>query len=256
MKKILAQAFAEPEADEDLPLLSPEETRAKAHAYLDTLVETSRTVKMRITLDCYLDGLKGTELFEKAGVSKGSLSLYLNDIEIGAGCRIIRQRNGKSTGKRSITALVRGDAGNLQLDREGGLRRASIRDFHSFRVTWVTLALTAGVPLELVQRVTGHKTTDIVLKHYFQPRREDFRKALHLAMPQLLTQGRENLLAEPSIEYGIDPGPSEKLEQALEMLEGVNSPKYNKQIEEAMQLIENAKGWYDSTVLRETTPTG
>lgn len=61
---------------------------------------------------------------------------------------------------------------------------------------------------------------------------------------------------KPPIEYGIDPGPSEKLERALEMLEGVNSPKYNKQIEEAKQLIENAKGWYDSTVLRETTPTG
>jgi hypothetical protein len=48
-----------------------------------------------------------------------------------------------------------------------------VRDFHSFRVTWVTLALTAGVPLELVQKVTGHKTTDIVLKHYFQPGLED-----------------------------------------------------------------------------------
>jgi hypothetical protein len=72
--------------------------------------------------------------------------------------------------------------------RKGGLRRASVRDFHSFRVTWVTLALTAGVPLELVQKVTGHKTTDIVLKHYFQPGREDFRRALQSAMPKLLTR--------------------------------------------------------------------
>jgi len=64
--------------------------------------------------------------------------------------------------------------------------RASVRDFHSFRVTWVTLALTAGVPLELVQRVTGHQTTDIVLKHYFRPGREAFRSALSVAMPQLM----------------------------------------------------------------------
>ncbi len=64
-----------------------------------------------------------------------------------------------------------------------GLRRGSVRDFHSFRVTWVTLALTAGVPLELVQRVTGHKTTDVVLKHYFRPGQEDFRLALEGAMP-------------------------------------------------------------------------
>jgi len=68
-----------------------------------------------------------------------------------------------------------------------GVRRASVRDFHSLRVTWVTLALTAGVPLELVQRVTGHKTTDVVLKHYFRPGQEDFRLALEGAMPTLLT---------------------------------------------------------------------
>jgi antitoxin (DNA-binding transcriptional repressor) of toxin-antitoxin stability system len=40
---------------------------------------------------------------------------------------------------------------------------------------WVTLAPTAGVPLELVQMMTGHRTTDIALKHYFQPGREEFR---------------------------------------------------------------------------------
>ncbi|MGZ4974570.1 MAG: tyrosine-type recombinase/integrase, partial [Limisphaerales bacterium] len=82
--------------------------------------------------------------------------------------------------------------GEIHAERNGGLRRASVRDFHSFRVTWVTLALTAGVPLELVQKVTGHKTTDIVLKHYFQPGREDFRKALQSAMPKLLTKGQKS----------------------------------------------------------------
>jgi len=82
--------------------------------------------------------------------------------------------------------------GEIHVEREGGLRRASVRDFHSFRVTWVTLALTAAVPLELVQKVTGHKTTDIVLKHYFQPGREDFRKALETAMPKLLTNGQKS----------------------------------------------------------------
>ncbi|MHB8523072.1 MAG: tyrosine-type recombinase/integrase [Limisphaerales bacterium] len=82
--------------------------------------------------------------------------------------------------------------GDIHATRKGGLRRASVRDFHSFRVTWVTLALTAGVPLELVQKVTGHKTTDIVLKHYFQPGREDFRRALQSAMPKLLTNGQKS----------------------------------------------------------------
>jgi integrase len=90
--------------------------------------------------------------------------------------------------------------GKVHADREGGLRRASVRDFHSFRVTWVTLALTAGIPLELVQKVTGHKTSEIVLKHYFQPGQEDFRQALQTAMPHLLTNGNSKTPMELVLE--------------------------------------------------------
>lgn len=100
------------------------------------------------------------------------------------------------TDQADDTEVVRGE---IHVERRDGLRRASVRDFHSFRVTWVTLALTAGVPLELVQKVTGHRTTDIVLKHYFQPGREEFRRALQSAMPKLLTNStktpKEEMLA-------------------------------------------------------------
>jgi hypothetical protein len=64
----------------------------------------------------------------------------------------------------------------MDVTRKEGLRRASVRDFHSFRVTWVT----------------GHKTTDIVLKHYFQPGQDAFRQALQPAMPRLLTNGQKS----------------------------------------------------------------
>ena len=77
-----------------------------------------------------------------------------------------------------------------------GLRRASLHDFHSFRVTWITLALAAGVPLELVQRVTGHRTVEVVMKHYFRPGREDFRQAIIKAMPKMLGQSGTVTAAE------------------------------------------------------------
>lgn len=79
--------------------------------------------------------------------------------------------------------------GVLQKVRKEGVRKASVRDFHSFRVTWVTLALSAGVPLEIVQRVTGHRTASIVMKHYFQPGRDEFRRTLAGKMPALLVGG-------------------------------------------------------------------
>lgn len=78
-----------------------------------------------------------------------------------------------------------------QIDRQNGINNASVKDFHSLRTTWITIALTAGVPMELVRRVTGHATVDVVLKHYFRPGRKDFRKALQKAMPKLLTSGTE-----------------------------------------------------------------
>ena len=79
--------------------------------------------------------------------------------------------------------------GETHQARPKGLRKASIRDFHSFRVTWVTLALSAGVPLEIVQKVTGHRTAGIVMKHYFQPGREEFRRTLAGKLPILLGGG-------------------------------------------------------------------
>jgi len=84
--------------------------------------------------------------------------------------------------------------GILHQTRARGIRRASVRDFHSFRVTWVTLALSAGIPLELVQRVTGHRTSQVVLKHYFQPGREEFRRALTGKLPKMIAGGS---VAEP-----------------------------------------------------------
>jgi integrase len=84
------------------------------------------------------------------------------------------------------------DAGieNTQIERTDSKRRASVKDFHSLRTTWITMALSAGVPMELVRRVTGHSTVDVVLKHYFRPGKEAFKIALETAMPKMLTGGQ------------------------------------------------------------------
>ncbi len=191
VKKVLAVALREGGADggEDLlPEASREELSRRGHEYLAKLPETAKKAHMTTVFGLYAGGKRLCEAATAAGVSKGSASNYLNQIEGAIGCRVVRGRDGS----RSVTALLKDDNGVLGAKREAGQRRASLRDFHSFRVTWVTLALTAGVPLELVQKVTGHKTTDIVLKHYFQPGREAFRQALQSAMPKLLTNGQQS----------------------------------------------------------------
>ena len=115
--------------------------------------------------------------------------------------------------------------GEIHAKRTGGLRQASVRDFHSFRVTWVTLALTAGVPLELVQKVTGHKTTDVVLKHYFQPGREEFRRLIQTNMPALLTNGQQSPAQTPK-------------EQALEILARTTARTWKTDCDKLKSLLE------------------
>jgi integrase len=86
---------------------------------------------------------------------------------------------------------------NTQSDNENASQKASVKDFHSLRTTWITMALTAGVPMELVRRVTGHSTVEVVLKHYFRPKREEFRHALESSLPKALTGGTEERLDLP-----------------------------------------------------------
>jgi hypothetical protein len=58
--------------------------------------------------------------------------------------------------KQSVLLLrltvARANTAVLGVGRVNWKRKASVRDFHRFRVTWITLALAAGVLLELVQR--------------------------------------------------------------------------------------------------------
>ncbi len=200
VKKALAVALGgfakadtgEQKAETALPEVPADEARRRGREFIAGLPNSVKTRHMLAVFEAYMDGKSAAKAALAAGVCKASAGAYLNEVEAAAGCRIVRGR----TGGCSFVAALRSDASLLRVRRPGGVRRASVRDFHSFRVTWVTLALTAGVPLELVQKVTGHRTTDIVLKHYFQPGREDFRQALHSAMPKLLTNGHKTVKEE------------------------------------------------------------
>lgn len=171
-----------------LPEMTVEEMRGRGMNYIASLADSPKMARMKRALELYLEGKTLGEVVEELGSYKTQVYGDLREIEEATKCKIIRGRHGDS---KNMASALRADANVLRVNREGSSRRASVRDFHSFRVTWVTLALTAGVPLELVQKVTGHKTTDVVLKHYFQPGQEDFRRTLQAAMPKLLTNGQK-----------------------------------------------------------------
>ena len=78
-------------------------------------------------------------------------------------------------------------------------KRGSLVGWHGFRVTFCTMALANGVPIELVQRITGHRTAEIVLKHYFRPNRKQLRDAIGERMPSALLGERETSKPESSL---------------------------------------------------------
>jgi len=55
--------------------------------------------------------------------------------------------------------------------------------------------------MELVRRVTGHSTVYVVLKHYFRPKREEFREALEDSLPSVLIVGFTCCMIEISREH-------------------------------------------------------
>lgn len=120
-------------------------------------------------------------------------------------------------------ALKNAEIEGTQLKRNDSGRRASVKDFHSLRTTWITMALSAGVPMELVRRVTGHSTVDVVLKHYFRPGKEAFKTALETAMPKMLTGGRQEEKETPKealrwlLEHGKELGKDAILKKVAEI---------------------------------------
>ena len=212
VKKIITEAFKlkAVAAGDIFPEADPEEVRRKAHAYLDSLGGFERAARMRQTFDLYMTGLNIDAVAAQTGQKKPTLSNHLNEIEEAIGLAFIR---GKTRLAKDALQKARAEG--------KGTRRASVRDFHSFRVTWITLALTAGVPLELVQRVTGHRTVDVVLKHYFRPGREDFKQRILAAMPRLLAGPSEAKIVE-----SVDS--NAKLLAALAGLDGLSQEELAK----------------------------
>ena len=73
--------------------------------------------------------------------------------------------------------------------RPHGRRAASIIDWPCLRTTFVTIALSKGVPMELVRLVTGHRTVEVVMKYYCRPQRAHLRTVFRAAFSDVLPAG-------------------------------------------------------------------
>ena len=88
--------------------------------------------------------------------------------------------------------------------------------------------------MELVRRVTGHATVDVVLKHYFRPGRADFRKALESRMPALLVGGTMESNGSASDDHVLD--------QVHDLLKKQTATNWEAKRDEALSTLSSATG--------------
>lgn len=173
LKEILTRALDEGEAEEaGAPAL---DEAAAAQAYVKCVkcaeamcTTAARRERLKEVARMYLlEGRTNVEIAGERGYSKSQISEALRDLEEETGLRLRRSpKKGKRTKIREVTTF-----------RPSGRRyRQSVRDWHSFRTTWITEALKSGWTVPDVQKVTGHAETKIVLDNYFRPDEEHLKR--------------------------------------------------------------------------------
>ena len=189
-KKLVASIMADPEEAQDalqdaqdapelVPLAKtlPEVLKAVQAAKMTA----GKRAKMIDLLNRYASGQSYRMIQQERRISRGGISTLLHEAQRLAGVRFMPEK-AQSGVKDKVARLTR-------LDAPGRAQRASVSDWHSLRTTWITLALAAGVPIELCRLVTGHQTVTVVLKNYFRPQAAHLRAVLGDKLPDVLTGG-------------------------------------------------------------------
>jgi integrase len=192
-------------------------TPKELHQAAKELYTGKKLAHAQAVLAAYLSGNCVKKSAKLAGVSQSTVSLYLNELEGHLGKAFIR---GKC---RPVQGVALPTRGNMSEERTRGKLRASVRDFHSFRTTFVTLALMRGLPIDIVRKITGHQTVNVVTKHYFRPEREQLKAAMQKALPGLLTSAAK---------------PFTPAERAAEILRSAKASNLQSKIRAALKILE------------------
>jgi integrase len=183
LQKVLAAAgFVRPEkAVKEGKYPAPEDEEAAALKLEDGMARAGwtakRKAKARRILALHFEGKSGQEIAAEIGTSGGGVSDYLHAIEETGEMALVSPPKREAPARATLAEIQEG---------EPRARRGSLCGWHSFRTTFCTLALAHGVPMEILRRITGHQTAEIVLKHYDRRGREEMRKAFAKAMPKAI----------------------------------------------------------------------
>ena len=226
LRKILAKAGFRDDDDlvctREIDEASNEEVLRLAKEHCDGLSNREKAERILIALPIYLSGMCIKDTAAKARISPSTASLDFNELEHAIGIRFIRGKHRPADLSKMLEKR-----GSVHVEREQGLRKASIRDWHAFRTTWITLALASHMPIALVQKVTGHKTLAIIQEHYNRVNIAQIRESILRCRPGLLL---------------ADSGRSSITNHAISMLEQAKANDWKKTIEDAIEILKDELG--------------
>ncbi len=153
----------------------------------------ARRQKGLAILQRHLNGETGKAIAAAMGIARGAVSAYLHEMENVGRIALVSPSLPEAPRKATL-AEIRED--------EPRRNRGSLCGWHSFRTTFCSLALANGVPMELLTRITGHRTAEIVEKYYNQSKREQTRRELGAAMPKAIAGAVAASMPMPSAKIG------------------------------------------------------
>ena len=164
------------------PAASADEVMEAAEAAMLALDWSGkRQAKGKEILARHLRGETGRQIAEALGTTPGGVSTYLHELEELTRLAIVTTPLSDEPPPEPSALTV----GEIAPDNPRK-RRPSLKGWHSFRTTWITLAVAAGVPVELVAKVSGHRTGETLLKYYNRAGREQFQRVLGDNLPRAL----------------------------------------------------------------------
>lgn len=218
IKKVFVHAFAPAQEDSKLVRLADVLPQVLETVRQKRMQERKRAMLLAI-LTRYANGESYTAISEATGRSKGGISTLLHTVQEWTKLKFIPDA---PDGKSGIRAWV---DGLTRVERKFGSRAASKYDFHALRTTFVTLALSAGIGVEILKALTGHATVEIVMRHYFKPKGSDFAVQLTKAMPKILTaSSQEDQAAEAARLVEVIP---ENISALLAAFKGLTEEERN-----------------------------
>jgi hypothetical protein len=220
--------------------MEPEPDRKALMAQVETALVSAgdcpegRRRSILNVLDLYLNGKSLPQIVKSTNLSKGTVSNYLHRAEKLTGRVIIRQR--------VMPVIIQGDTPKplTVVPKRAGVKKVSVRKWHSFRTTFCIAAIRAGGKIETKKKIIDSREEDVILKHYFKLNEELMYETFTSKVPDYAlnkVSGSPTLSDAPRMVNATPP--ENRLRLAASMVKTLTPENVNELRNELLKILED-----------------